>query len=120
MFKIILINTFSLVLLASCAGSPPKMEGPVTVWNGAPEKDAICTLTPDQVADHATANTKNFFVHAFALAKLKETLRPQDAAERCIDARDPVFAKFAALTFNDIGIIQRYTEALINSCAKWK
>ena len=33
---------------------------------------------------------------------------------------EPIFDKYGAMTFHDIGVIQKYIETLIFSCEKWK
>ena len=38
----------------------------------------------------------------------------------CIEATDPSFKSYGCLTFADIAVIQRYVEAIIHECERWK
>lgn len=95
------------MLLISC-GSAPKMERKVEVWNGAPEVGGICRMTPDQAARKTNGNP---FIAKMAI---------RNRRQECIDAREDRFKEYGAMTFSDIGVIQRYIETLINSCKGWK
>lgn len=98
--------TLSLLLVA-CGGNPPKMERPIEVWNGAPERGGICRINASVLSQRL-----NIPEHVLAPV-LAEGVE-------CIPATDPRFQEFGCITFDDIGVIQRYTETLLNRCEKWK
>lgn len=94
------------------------MERAIKVYNGVPESREICRLSRKQVANFAAKVLKN--------QDAKEEVRRHvaafisEAGQDCIDTTDRNFAKFAALTFDDLRILFRYQEKLIFSCEQWK
>lgn len=106
MYKTISTVTLSLLLVA-CGGTPPKMERPVEVWNGAPEHGGICKI-------NASVLSQRLNIPEHVLAPI--------IAEGvdCMPATDPRFQSYGCMTFDDIGVIQKYTETLLNRCEKWK
>ncbi len=81
-----------LLILSSCRGMLPEMQGKVKIWNGTPEKGAICRIVD----------------------------RDDPESMICIDAYDDIFKKYACLTWDDVSIWAEYIEALKNRCKKWK
>lgn len=94
--------------LAGC-GSAPVMEKKIAIWNGAPEKAGICRMTQDAVSKQS-GYSKPLVAKVFS----------NNGEIVCIEATDPAFARFGAMTFDDIGVLQRYIETLLNRCEKWK
>ncbi len=81
------------------------MERPVTVFTGAPEHTAICTI--GSINEHV------------------ETFIPVDryinkSNMRCISASSPEFAGYMSMSWEDAQVIFSYIETLSNSCVKWK
>jgi len=112
-----LISALSFFLVA-CAGTPPKMERPIKIYNGVPESREICRLSRSAVSN-------------FAQKTLREDLSKQEMRKNiasfisqggadCIDTTDREFAKYAALKFDDLKVLIRYQEKLIFSCEQWK
>lgn len=85
------------------------MSKPVEIWNGAPEVGGICRLTKAEIK----AKTK-------IPTKVINAIFAESEEMTCIDARAKEFEKFACLTFDDVAVLQKYTETLINKCEKWK
>lgn len=98
--------TLSLILVA-CGGNPPKMERPIEVWNGAPERGGICRI-------NASVLSQRLDIPEHVLAPI--------IAEgvECIPATDPKFQEYGCMSFDDMGVIRRWEEALLNRCEKWK
>lgn len=103
----------ALLLVAAGCGSAPKMERPITIYNGAPEKDGICRANHEKLRQ-LLPELKNVPDAILRLA-VKDI-----QGEECISATDERFKKFAALTFDDLGVYARYVETLIYSCNQWK
>lgn len=106
MWKTILIAT-SLVILFGCA-SYPRMRRDIVAWNGSSEKVAICKMPTEAVKKLLAENPDN---DAF-LINADQTV--------CIRADNPRFNRYGAMTFDDIGEINKYIEELRNSCRIWK
>ena len=105
----LILISFIFILSTLGCGSAPKMERPVTIWNGAPEKAAICKMTPDQIQKRS-GYSKDMIAKVFT----------NNGEIECISCDDPKFEKFGGMTFEDIGVWQRYVETLIYKCEKWK
>lgn len=108
MLRIILIAT--LLSLSGCAGKAPVMEKPIQVYNGAPEVGGICRLNDSKITQLAE------------VLKVPENILRANLAQGmdCIDAHDPRFQQFGCMTFDDIGVVQRYIETLKFECKVWK
>ena len=114
--KIALISTSSLLL--SCAGSAPKPERPIKLWNGTPERLAVCRTTLNKAEAFAKKHLRSDFSKSNVRRALMSALAP-DGVE-CVSSDDPRFAAFLALTADDLGVILRYQENLLYSCERWK
>lgn len=110
MFKLACLP--ALLAVFSCATSigQPKMERAVTVWSGAPEETSICHMTPSLISK----------ISGYPPFVWSSVLTNGNPARICLPANSPEFKKFGALTFDDIGVLQRYIETLVNSCQQWK
>lgn len=116
-WKILLTGALS-ALLFSCAGSPPKMERPIKMWSGTPERGSICRLTQSQVGNMVHAIAQFTRTKSYA-SKVLARAMAADAFE-CIRAEDPKFATFAGITFDDLRVLLQYQENLLYSCERWK
>lgn len=83
------------------------MERPISVWNGAPEVGGICRINAESLAKKLNI-PENILREAIA-----------DGIE-CIQATDDRFKEYGCMTFDDIGVIRRWEEALLQQCEKWK
>ncbi len=106
------------LLLAGCAGNPPKMERPVKLWNGTPERQSLCRTSVDKAVAFAKKHLARDLSKSSAAKYMRSALL-QDAVE-CIGANQKEFAAFVALTAEDLGVLLRYQENLLFSCQKWK
>lgn len=115
--KKILISTLSLILF-SCAGSPPKLERPVKLYNGAPEVNGICRLTKPAIARIAKKALKTDDAKSQVNAVVKEMFAPDEV--ECIRADDRKFSNYGCYSFSDIAVMLRWQENLLYSCDRWK
>lgn len=107
-----------ILALSSCAGSPPKMERPIKLYNGTPSKLALCRLTKGQVAGFAKSIAQHSRTKAYADRVVRAALA-LDALE-CIRADEAKFSEFVGIHADDLRVILQYQENLLYSCQKWK
>ena len=99
-----------LLLLSGCLASPgaPVMERKVKVWNGAPEEGGICRMSSASIAKLIKKPFKEVRAHHLGTTDME-----------CLDAREEQFKQYACLTFEDLGVIYGYIQALNQQCKKW-
>lgn len=103
-----IFTTIVLLSLSAC-GSTPQMERPITLWVGAPERNAICKASLKSVAAWSGQSESN----------VSRVLTNREDAE-CVQADSEEFKKFGAMTWDDFGVNARYIETLIYQCKTWK
>lgn len=100
----LLLIAICITTLQSC-GSAPKMDHPVTIYTGAPELNAICTI--DSVEERIKTN-----LPVDAYIKRREF--------QCIKADSEEFYKFMAMSWDDAQMLFDYVETLTNKCKQWE
>lgn len=105
------------LLMVGCAGSPPKMERPVKLFNGAPERGAVCRLSKKAIARVAKKLLKTREAKDQVSDVVKVMFAPDEID--CVSASSREFASYGCYTFSDIGVMLRWQEALLHSCDKW-
>jgi hypothetical protein len=113
-----LISVASSLILVSCAGSPPKLERPVKLYNGTPSKLGVCRLTKGQVTAWAESIAQHQTSKAYAGKVINRALAV-DALE-CIRADSAAFKGVIGILADDFRVLLQYQENLLYSCAKWK
>lgn len=113
------ILRISLILtLSACAGNPPKMERKIKLWNGTPERSAMCRTAVTKAVAFARKHLKQDASKSYAGQVVRAAL--VDDAVECIKSDDSKFAAFVGLTADDLGVLLRYQENLLYQCAEWK
>lgn len=115
----LLAAAFAATVATSCAGNAPKMERPIAIWNGAPEKEAICRLAKDPSAALIKSQAAYKITQDYASTIVRYALKDGRTME-CIPAEAQEFKRYGCMLFDDIGVLQRYIERLNFSCEKWK
>lgn len=106
--KLKILGTVTLsLLLVACGGNPPNMERPIEVWNGSPENGGICRI-------NAAVLSRRLNIPEHILAPILAE------GVDCIPANDERFKEFGCMTFEDMGVIRRWEETLLDRCEKWK
>lgn len=109
----------AFVFATSCAGNAPKMERPISVWNGAPEREAICRLATKPATALIKSQAAYQITQQYAETIVRYALKDGRTME-CIPAASAEFKRYGCMPFDDIGVIQRHIERLNFSCEKWK
>jgi hypothetical protein len=86
------------------------MPSKVKVWNGRPDQIGICRLDPDEVP----GPIKKYPTY------IKKKLLAKIDGETCIHASESIFKKYGCMSWQDLGVVQKYIETLLYSCKKWK
>lgn len=115
-FRTALISILSLSFL-SCSGSPPKLERPIEMYGGIPERQEMCLVTPDTLTAFVQRIAKHQRTRAYAPAVIQQVLV---TGLKCIKASDPKFAAMVGIPADDLRVLLQYNENLIYKCAKWK
>lgn len=100
-----------LIILVSCAGTPPYQSRKIKIWNGAPEVGGICRMS--------SKGLKREVDLQLPLPLIKK-VHQGFIGQECLAAIDPTFKTYACLTFDDIGVLYDYIQTLIYSCKEWK
>jgi hypothetical protein len=87
----------------------PVMPRKIKVWNGSPERNGICRMSTDDLAQKINA-----------ISFILKSSHKGTKSIVCIDATDEQFKQYASLTFTDLGVLHGYIETLIYSCKEWK
>lgn len=95
------------------------MERKIEIWNGAPEYEGICRKTSPAVKEFIESESSRADIRNYS-GQIVATMLKADDGFVCIPASSEEFKEFGAIRFDDIGVILRYTETLINRCEKWK
>lgn len=96
------------------------MERKIEVWNGAPEYGAICRKNAPDVKAFIESESSRADIRDYSGKIVATMIKEPGNGFRCITTDSPEFAEFGAIRFDDIGVILRYTETLINRCERWK
>jgi hypothetical protein len=103
------LQLMSLIIIQSCiSGNAPVMERKIKVWNGIPETGEICRTS-------SVALASNVGGIAFVL----KAFHKGTFSKECISTKDEAFKKYGSLTFEDIGVLYDYIQALNYKCEKW-
>jgi hypothetical protein len=94
------------------------MERKIKLWSGTPERNSVCRLSKEESTQLAVALVANKFSKKYA-HKIVNYALAEDKLE-CVRADAQAFAAFAGITFQDLGVLLRYQEALLYSCERWK
>lgn len=106
-------------MLFSCAGSPPKPERKVKLYNGAPEMNGICRLSRSAIKRFASRQLKTQAGKDSVATAVKEGFAVDPKEIECVRADSREFARYGCYAFDDIGVILRWQEALLHTCEKW-
>lgn len=118
--KILLISTLSLALF-SCAGTPPKLEHPVNLYDGTPSRTSMCRKTKESLIQQLQTWAQYGFTKAHVRSAVGGFLAQQEpAALDCIRADSPGFASMVGMPADDLRVLLQYIENLLYSCEKWK
>jgi len=115
-FRILLIAT----LVSSCAGKPPEMERPLTMYYGEPSRGEMCQAEAQRVLVWVQKNLRYKASRKYAAKLLHANLNQLATASSCISAKDPRFGTLVGLPVNDLGMLLKHMENLVYSCEKWK
>ena len=106
-----------ILALSSCSGSPPKLERPIALYGGIPERQEMCTVLPDTL----TAFVRKIARHSRTKAYAKQAIdRALATGLLCIKASDPKFASMVGIPADDLRVLLQYNENLLYSCKSWK
>lgn len=106
------------ILLASCAGSPPKQERPVKFYGGVPERAAMCRVNKETLIAAAKRIARHSRTKAYA-KKVIEASVAADAIE-CIGASEQKFASMVGIPADDLRVLLQFQEDLLYGCERWK
>lgn len=106
------------VLTPACAGSPPKMERPIKLYNGVSARSEVCRLSQAQI-QQLTQPQVVYDSTKEMLAQAIPHIFDEPPVLECIPANDERFDSMGAFTFDDLGVLLRYQEKLLNACEKW-
>jgi hypothetical protein len=81
----------------------------IKIWNGAPEENAICRMSSENLANKLEGVE-------FLIKQVHKGTR----ANVCIDASDEKFKAYSCMTFDDLGVLYDYIQTLIYQCKEWK
>ena len=107
------LSLFLAIILTSCAGKAlPKMERPISLFNGCPTFDGICKLSKKQVEDKVVPQLPSI-----------ETAVVSDWIEvnvdgvinqkvRILPAKSKEFGNYVAMPKKDLGILLKYIDDL--------
>ncbi len=93
------------------------MERPVKLYNGVPERGAICRLSQSAIARVA----KKMLAEDESKRQVDRAVKMIFAADEieCIESTEKKFSSYGCYSFSDIGVMLRWQEALLHSCEKW-
>lgn len=114
-WKILLIS-----ILSGCAGTPPKLERPVSYYAGIPERSSMCRNVKSNLVDFLKKIAKHQGTRDQVENIVNTAFQADPLGVECVKADEPNFAALVGISADDLRVLLQYMENLVYKCERWK